>query len=136
MAPHMQQRPLELILARNFLSSLSTPAMLVNRPGDVIFFNEAAGAMLGQRFEETGALSATEWTRTFGPFDENGEPIPIEDQPLTRALRQNRAGHAEHRIRSAEGGYHDIEVSGLPIIGTDGFQGAMIVFWRVDEVIP
>ena len=31
------QKPLELILARNLLSSLSTPALLVNRPGDIAF---------------------------------------------------------------------------------------------------
>ena len=30
------QRPLELILARNLLASLSTAAFLVNQPGDVV----------------------------------------------------------------------------------------------------
>ena len=44
------QRPLELILARNLLSALSTPAVLVNHQGDVLFYNEAAGALLGRRF--------------------------------------------------------------------------------------
>ena len=132
--PHAQQRPIELILARNFLSSLSTPAMLVNRPGDVIFFNEAAGMVLGQRFEETGTMSATDWTERFGPLGDDGQPIPVEEQALTVALRRNRPGHAMHKIRSSDGAVHDIEVSGLPIIGADGFQGAMVVFWRADEV--
>ena len=45
------QRPIELILARNLLSSLSTPAFLASGPGEIIFYNEAAGAILGQRFE-------------------------------------------------------------------------------------
>jgi hypothetical protein len=80
------QKPLELILARNFLSSLSTPAMLVNRPGDVIFYNDAAAAVIGRRFEESGSVPAQAWFRSFGPIDEKGEPIPIEEQPLTRAL--------------------------------------------------
>jgi PAS domain-containing protein len=127
------QKPLELIQARNLLSSLSTPALLVNRVGDVIFYNEAAGALLGQRYEETGTLSAHDWVCTFGPFDENGEPLPIERQPLTPALRANRAGHAVHRIRSAAGGEYDIEVSGVPIVVGHGFQGAMIYFWAVHE---
>jgi PAS domain-containing protein len=125
------QRPLELILARNLLSSLSTAAMLVNQPGDVIFYNEAAGALLGRRFEETGAMSAQEWVGTFGPFDERGHPLPIEQQPLTGALRANRPGHAVHRIRSVSGAEHRIEVSGLPIVGADGFHGAMVFFWPV-----
>ena len=90
--PQAQQRPIELILARNFLSSLTTAAMLVNQPGDVVFFNEAAGALLGQRFEETGTMSAGEWTKRFGPLDDHDEPIPVEVQPLTAALRRGRAG--------------------------------------------
>jgi PAS domain-containing protein len=122
-------RPLELILARNLLSSLSTPAFLANRPGDIVFFNEAAATLLGRRFEETGAMSAQEWLNDFGPLDERGEPIPIEEQPVTVALRANRPAHARHRIRSLGGAEHDVEVSGLPIIGVDGFQGAMVFFW-------
>lgn len=131
--PDSAQKSLELIQARNLLSSLSTPALLVNRPGDVIFYNEAAGAVLGQRFEETGALSWQDWIDTFGPFDDAGEPIPLEDQPLTAALRAGRAGHFRHHIRSASGGAHEIEVSGVPIVGTDGFQGAMIFFWQIRD---
>ena len=126
------QRPLELILARNLLSSLSTPALLVNRPGDVIFYNDAAGAVLGRRFEETGSLTAQVWTSTFGPLDETGAPVPVEQQPLTKALRANRPGHARHRIRSPNGGEQDIVVVGMPIIGGDGFEGAMLFFWQSD----
>jgi PAS domain-containing protein len=130
------QRPLELILARNLLSSLSTPAFLVNRPGDMIFFNEAAGALLGRTFEECGVMSAQDWVDTFGPIDQQGHPIPIEEQPLTHALRANRAAHSHERIRSLGGTEHDIEVSGLPIIGAEGFQGAMIFFWVADQARP
>ena len=126
-------RPIELILARNLLSSLSTPAFLASGPGEIIFYNEAAGGILGQRFEETGKLSPQEWTNTFGPFDEDGEPIPLEQQPLTIALRANRPGHAVYRIRSLSRSERKIEASALPIVGIDGFQGAMVFFWPVDE---
>jgi PAS domain-containing protein len=127
------QRPLELILARNLLSSLSTPAFLANRGNDIIFYNEAAGALLGRRFEESGAMSAAEWVNDFGPLDERGEPIPVEEQPVTVALRANRAAHARHRIRSLGGAVHDVEVSGMPIIGASGFHGAMVFFWLAGE---
>jgi PAS domain-containing protein len=127
------QRPIELILARNLLSSISTPAFLANGPGEIIFYNEAAGVILGQRFEETGKLSAQEWTSTFGPFAEDGQPIPLDQQALTIALRANRPAHAVYRIRSLTGAEREIEASGLPIVGIDGFQGAMVFFWPVDE---
>src|SRR5690242_8474759 len=128
----LSSRPIELILARNLLSSLSTPAFLASGPGEIVFYNEAAGAILGRRFEETGRISAQEWTSTFGPFAEDGRPIPLEQQPLTIALRANRA-HAVYRIRSLSGVEREIEASGLPIVGIDGFQGAMVFFWPVDE---
>ena len=57
------QRPLELILARNLLASLSTPAFLVDRRGEIAFYNEAAGALLGRRYEDTGPMPAEEWAR-------------------------------------------------------------------------
>jgi len=127
------QKPLELILARNLLASISTPAFLVNRPGDIIFYNEAAGMLLGRRFEEAGALPAQDWVNTFGPFGEDAEPLPIESQPLTTMLRRNRAAHARHRIRSVDGTDHTVEVTALPIIGADRFQGAMVFFWQVES---
>jgi PAS domain-containing protein len=124
------QRPLELILARNLLSTLSTAAFLVNQPGDIVFYNEAAGMLLGRRFEESGAMSAQDWVEAFGPIDDDGKPIPIEAQPMTDALRHNRPAHVRHRIRSLTGAEHDVEVSGVPVIGADGFQGAMVFFWE------
>jgi PAS domain-containing protein len=127
------QRPLELILARNLLSALSTPAVLVNHQGDVLFYNEAAGALLGRRFEDTGRLTAQEWTTAFGPLDDEGRPVPVERQPLTQALRANRAAHAPHRIRSATGTEHLVQVSGVPIIGSGDFHGAMLFFWPAEE---
>src|SRR3954447_19009226 len=107
------QRPLELILARNLLSTLSTPAFLVNRPGDLVFYNEAAGTLLGRRFEERGMMAAGDWVEEFGPLDEQGAGIPIKKQPLTAALRTNRPGHARHRIRSISSAEHLVEVSAV-----------------------
>jgi PAS domain-containing protein len=127
-------RPLELILARNLLSSLSTPGFLADRTNDIVFYNEAAGALLGRRFEESGTMSAEQWLNEFGPLDERGEPIPFEEQTVTVALRANRAAHARHRIRSRGGTVHVVEVSGMPIIGADGFHGAMVFFWLAGEV--
>jgi PAS domain-containing protein len=127
------QKPLELILARNLMSSLSTPAFLVDEEGELVFYNEAAGALLGKRFEEVGKMGAEEWGSAFGPLDENGEKIPFDDLPLTIALRQGKPAHANHRIRSLDGKDHEIEVSAMPIVTTHGARGAMAIFWRIDK---
>jgi PAS domain-containing protein len=126
------QRPLELILARNLLASLSTPAFLVDTEGEIAFYNEAAGVLLGRRFEETGPMPAQVWTTTFGPFDEEGTPVRFDTLDITEALRGNRPAHDSFCIRSAEGAMHSIEASGFPIVGAEGYRGAIIVFWPVE----
>ena len=71
------QKPLELILARNLMSALSTPAFLVDEGGVLVFYNEAAGALLGKRFEELGTVGAEEWGSLFGPFDKDRRADPL-----------------------------------------------------------
>jgi len=127
------QKPLELILARNLMSSLSTPAFLVDEEGILVFFNEAAGALLGKRFEEVGKMGPGEWGNVFGPFDTGGRLIPFEELPLTVALRKGRPAHSAFRIRSLDGRDHDIEVSAMPIVTTGGSRGAMAIFWPVED---
>jgi PAS domain-containing protein len=123
------QRPLELILARNLMSALSTPAFLVDEGGLLVFYNEAAGILLGKRFEEVGTVGPEEWGAMFGPFDENGEPIPYDELPLVVAVRNDRPAHANFEIRSTDGALHDVEVSAFPILTAHGSQGAIAVFW-------
>jgi PAS domain-containing protein len=125
----MDQKPLELILARNFLTSLSTPAFLVDERGALIFYNEAAGALLGISFEESGRMPAEEWGRAVGPFGNDGEPTPIEELPTTKALRRGRPAHGRFTVRSVKGEEYEIEASALPIVAEGGQEGAMIFFW-------
>lgn len=129
----MSQKPLELILARNLLTSLNTPAFLVGADGELLFYNEAAGALLGTSFEESGRMQASEWGEAFGPFDSEGNPIPYEQLPTTQALRRGAPALGRHRIRSLKGGQHEIEVTVLPIIAEGGQQGAMGFFWPRDD---
>jgi PAS domain-containing protein len=125
----MAQKPLELILARNLLTSLSTPAFLVDESGALIFYNEAAGALLGKRYEELGTVGPEEWGSIFGPFDGAGEPIPYDELPLVVAVRNGRPAHADFQIRSADGARHNVEASAFPILTAHGSQGAIAVFW-------
>lgn len=127
------QKPLELILARNLLSSISTPAFLVGDDGVLLFYNEAAGALVGRRFEETGSMNAEEWTTAFGPFDDEDKPIPYDEVPMTTALRAGRPSHGNFRICVATGQHQDIAASAIPIVGHDGASGAIVIFWPLDD---
>jgi PAS domain-containing protein len=127
------QKPLELILARNLLTSISTPAFLVDQDAALVFYNEAAGALLGRSFEDVGRMSPEQWTSTYGPFDANGEPVELDELPTTRAVRDGRPAHAVFTIRSANG-MQRIESSAFPIVASEeGSSGAMIFFWPHDR---
>ncbi len=127
------QKPLELILARNLLSSISTPAFLVSENGDLLFYNEAAGALLGRSFEETGAMAPQAWTSAFGPFDADEQRDVVRrdprdggaarESPLPRPIPDQR------RRRQSQ----DIEASAIPIVGSGGQSGAMVFFWPVTD---
>jgi PAS domain-containing protein len=123
-------QPLELILARNLLSSLSTPAFLVGELGMLLYFNDAAAAMLGRRFEESGRMAAADWTSEFGPFGSNDKPLTYEEMPATIAVRNNKPFHGEFRICTARG-HENVAASAIPIVGTGGSTGAIVIFWPV-----
>jgi PAS domain-containing protein len=123
------QQPLELILARNLLSSISTPALLISEQGSLLFYNESAAALLGRRFEESGTMLAAQWTSEFGPFGSDEQPIPYEEIPATVALRQRRPFHGNFRICAAGGVRQDVAVSAIPIEGVRGSSGAIVIFW-------
>lgn len=123
------QKPLELILARNLMSALSTPAFLVDEGGILVFYNKAAGVLLGKRFEELGTVGPDQWGALFGPFDAGGEPIPYDELPLVVAVRNDRPAHAEFEIRSTDGARHRVEASAFPILTAHGSRGAIALFW-------
>jgi PAS domain-containing protein len=115
------------------MSALSTPAFLVDEGGMLVFYNDAAGMLLGKRFEELGTVGPDEWGPLFGPFDDGGEPIPYDQLPLVEAIRSGRPAHTELAIRSADGTSHAVEASAFPILTAHGSQGAIAIFWPVED---
>jgi PAS domain-containing protein len=123
-------RPLDLILARNLIDTLAMPAFLVDNEAAVVFYNDAAGRLLGKSFEETGRLTRDQWGH-IGPVDEEGKPVAHERLPLTVALREGRPAHGRFRICTDERNIVEIETSALPLVSDETFHGALVVFWPV-----
>lgn len=123
------QQPLELILARNLIATISLAAFLIDPHGELVFFNECAGEQIGRRFEEVGRLNVEEWSSRVGPFDELGKLLPAGDLPIAEALRHGLPATGHFRARLA-GELKEIEATGLPLVGVGGLKGAIIVFWE------
>jgi PAS domain-containing protein len=124
--------PIQLILVRQLAGYLSVPLFLVDPEGNLLFYNEPAEAILGRRFEETGAMSAKEWSSVFTPVDDKGQPIPPKDLPLMITLAKQRPAYRRFFIRGLDGISRHLEVASIPIAGLQGeFLGAAALFWEL-----
>jgi PAS domain-containing protein len=126
-----QQRNLVLILARELAANSATAMFVVDPEGNLVFFNEPAEAVLGRTFAETGQLSPSQWGALFAPLDGDGKPIPLEQLPLTRALRDLEPGHIEMNITSLDDEPRTIAVTAIPLFArANDFVGALAIFWE------
>lgn len=127
------QMAIELILGRQLISYLGVPMFLVDPRGDLLYYNEAAEAVLGIRFEETGRMLREEWSHVFSPTDADGNPIEPEDLPLVIALERGRPAWSEMYIHGLDESTRHIEVIGIPIIGLAGKHlGGLAIFWEAE----
>jgi PAS domain-containing protein len=126
-----QQKQLVLILARAFASNLSTPTLLADARGYLVFYNEAAEAAVGRRFSETGEMPLDDWIAAFEPRTADADPLPAEQRPARIALDERRPAHLSYIVTSADGVDREIEVIALPLFAhTDEFVGIIVIFWR------
>jgi PAS domain-containing protein len=132
----VRQQPLLLIQARNLVTDLALPALLTDDEGRLLFYNEAAGAILGRRFEEVGPMEREDWARAYGPFDDEGRALAADSLPLGKALRAGRPAQGSFSVRLGDSGLVDVEVSAIPLVDLDRYDGSLIVFWPVEEAAP
>ena len=130
----MPQKPIELILARQLSSHLTMPVFIVDPRGTLLYYNEAAEQILGEKFDETGEMPAEEWSTIFTPMDQDGRPIPPEDLPLMIALNHKRPASKRFHIRGIDGVSREIEVTAFPISGqANRFLGGVAIFWETQQ---
>jgi PAS domain-containing protein len=126
-----RQKHLVLILAREFASNLSTPTLIADARGYVVFYNEAAEAVVGRRFAEAGEMPLEEWVAPFEPRTLASDPIPPGGRPAQIAFEEQRASHLRYLITAADGVEREIEVTAFPLFAhADEFVGVVVIFWR------
>lgn len=126
------QNPIEIILARQWAASMSHPMWITDAEGNLLFYNEAAEAVLGVRFDEAGEMPASELAERFETTDLDGSPMAAEDLPLLRALTDWVPSHGPVRIRAYDQIWRAIEVTAVPLIGEGERRlGAIAMFWEL-----
>jgi PAS domain-containing protein len=127
----MATQPIELILGRQFIDSLSMPVFLVDPDGTLIFYNEPAELILGIRFGETGSMPVEEWSTIFKPTDVDGNLLSPDELPLVQTLTHHKPAQGAFYIHNLQGERHLIHVTAIPIEGRPKrFLGAMALFWN------
>ena len=127
----MSQKEIEVILTRQLATYLAMPIFVVDPDGTLVFYNEPAEAILGCRFDETGALSLREWSQLFRATDEQGAPLPPDERPVLIAVTERRPSHRDFWISGLDNVLRHIEVTAFPLIGqADRYLGAVAIFWE------
>jgi PAS domain-containing protein len=125
-------KPIQLILARQLASTLAMPILLVDTGGTLIFFNEPAEVILGQRFQETGEIAADTWSTLFALEDEERKAIAQEDRPTMKALSERKPVSRTVWMRCGNREWRNVNITAFPLIGeAKQFLGAQMIFWEV-----
>jgi len=125
------QKDLVLILARELAAQIASPVFIVDALGTLIYYNEHAEQILGQRFEDAGELAAHEWGDRWNPRDLEHGRVPLEDLPLAIAVQKRRPAHRPLQITGLDGVERTIEVTAFPLFSRDDrFVGAIAIFWE------
>jgi hypothetical protein len=128
----MAQHELELILMRELAAHLQLPIFVVRPNGDLLFYNEPAESLLGQRFDETGPMPIDDWATRFAPTDADGTPLRPEDLPLAKTARSGQPSHSDLYVVDAHGNRRHLEVTRIPLTSTSGrMLGAAALFWEI-----
>jgi len=124
------QYEVELILARQLAGGLGVPVLVVDDEGDTVYFNEAAESLFGRRLDEIDSLPFEERTALLAPHEDDGRPVPLEELPGMRAMRERRPVHTAFRLHGLDGVSRPVEATAIPVESARGHVlGALIVLW-------
>jgi PAS domain S-box-containing protein len=128
------QKHLVLIFAREFASNLATPMLLTDADGTLVFFNEAAEAIVGSTFAEAGEMSFSEWSARSAARTLDGRRLSDDERAAGIALHERRPAHQELVITGLDGSEREIELTAFPLFAYgDEFLGVVLIFWPRTE---
>jgi PAS domain-containing protein len=129
-----KQPDLVLIVGRSFATKLATPTLITDARGDLVYFNDAAGELLGRSYLDVGELPASRWQELFEPRTLDEEPLAPEQTPSGIALLERRPVHDSFAFRGLDGREREITVTAFPLFSRpDEVVGVMSIFWELPE---
>jgi PAS domain-containing protein len=125
-------KPIQLILARQLASAVAMPILLFDAEANLVYYNEPAEAIVNQRFDETGEISADELIGLLEVVDEDRRPIPPEERPTRITRRERRPVTRTVWVRAGNAPWRHVQATAVPLIGDcDELLGIMHFFWEI-----
>jgi two-component system, NtrC family, sensor kinase len=122
---------------RSMLDSIGDPVVVTDQQGQFVFLNPAAETILGIRTSS----SLTDWAKTWGDtcglfLPDQTTPYPIEEFPLTQAIRGELIDATEVFARTAEASVENwLSVTARSLHNEIGeIQGGIAVFHNVTSL--
>ena len=116
--------------ARAILDSVGDGLYGVDREGRIAFVNPAAAELLGYEPEE---LLGAESHGVFHHTRADGTPYPLEECPVHRAFREERACSLEDVYWRKDGSPLQVECISTPVRESGGITGAVVAFREIAE---
>ena len=120
-------------LMTTIFDSISDGLIVADPNGDYLMFNRSAERILGKHAPDSKLHERSEVYGTYRPDETT--PYPVDDLPLTKALRNESTNNVEVFVRNEErpeGAY--VSMSGRPLRDENGeLTGGTIVFRDVTE---
>ena len=129
-----QQKHLALIIARELASQLATATFVADAEGNLVFYNEAAEAILGRSFAEAGTMPAEGWGAQFVLEEIDGTPMPLDRMPAGIALLEHRPAHGQLWMTGLDGERRMLNITAVPLFASASeFVGMIALFWQADD---
>lgn len=129
-----EQHPVEIILLRQAASYLTIPIWITNHDGDLIYYNDPAGKMVGLEFDEVGPLPVDQLQTMFKVTDFEGNPLTGPEVPTVTPLVTHRPARGKIRFLALDQVWRDIEVWATPLEAQSGrFVGILATFWELQD---
>ena len=128
------QKHLALIIARELASQLATATFVADAEGNLVFYNEAAEAILGRSFAEAGTMPADGWTSQFVLEELDGTPMALDRMPAGIALLEHRPAHGQLWMTGLDGERRMLNITAVPLFASaTEFVGMIALFWQTDD---
>lgn len=125
----MASQEIELILSRQLSEYLAVPMALIDHDGKMVYFNEAAGFILGKQFDENGEIDLRDWNGRFFNNETFSDSMDLHEIPFFKVLSVRHLLQGEYSMRNFEEINQKLMIVCVPLVGLAQRElGALIFF--------